>query len=55
MLGIDERELPEIKGRYASNALKAINRVHSGKMSGADRKTAARSAKILNEFTVIKK
>ena len=42
MLGIDSKELPVVK------------RAHTGKLNEADKKTIARSAKILEEFVVVK-
>lgn len=54
MLGIDSKELPVVKGRYANSARKAVKRAHTGKLNEADKKTIARSAKILEEFVVVK-
>jgi len=55
MLGIDSKELPVVKGRYADSARKAVKRAHTGQLNASDKKTMNRSAKILEEFVVVKK
>ena len=54
MLGIDSKELPVVKGRYANSARKAVQRAHTGQLNSSDKKTMTRSAKILEEFVVVK-
>ena len=54
MLGIDSKELPVVKGRYATNARKPVKRAHTGQLNASDKKTMTRSAKILEEFVVVK-
>ena len=55
MLGIDSKEIPVVKGRYAKGMRDTLKRVHTGNLSKADKEIAARSEKILHEFNVIKK
>lgn len=55
MLGIDSKDLPIVKGRYANSARKAVKRAHTGKLNASDKKTMTRSTKILEEFVVVKK
>ena len=53
MLGIDSKETPIVTGAYADEIREAVRRAHQGQLTEADRKVAARSASIKQEYDAV--
>lgn len=53
MLGIDSKETPVVTGIYADEIREAVRRAYQGQLNEADRKVAARSASIKQEYDAV--
>jgi hypothetical protein len=53
MLGIDSKETPIVTGVYADEIREAVRRAHLGQFIDSDRKVAARSASIKQEYDAV--
>jgi hypothetical protein len=50
MLGIDKKELPEIKGKYAQEMREALYRSHKRQLNASEKKVQHHSFTILKEY-----
>jgi cellobiose-specific phosphotransferase system component IIA len=53
MLGIDSKETPIVTGAYADEIREAVRRAYQGQFNEADKKVAARSDSIKQEYDAV--
>lgn len=53
MLGIDEKELPVVEGKYATEMRKALQRMRKGQLNDADKRIEEHSHNIKKRYNVV--